>query len=215
MFHLENIKCTADEQEILSLSELKIDCDSPTLILGPSGCGKTSLLQVMAGIRKAQSGSISYNGTDLSALKASQRDKFRGQNFGFIFQNFHLIKHLSVVDNIKLACLGAQISANDEMIFELLERLNLTDKSKSKAGVLSQGEAQRVAIARSIANKPKVIFADEPTSALDDDNTLNVMDLLKAQVSLTGAALIVATHDSRIKNHFKNLIKMNEGGLIL
>lgn len=210
MFHLKNIKFSADGQDILSVDDLKIS-DNKVLILGPSGCGKTTLMQLMAGLRQAQSGSVLFDDTDLQKLEDGARADFRGKTFGFVFQNFHLLKHLSVGDNIRLSRFGAKLPANEDKVKTLLESLNLSDKEKQKSSSLSQGEAQRVAIARAVANDPKVIFADEPTSALDDMNTNKVMSLLEEQAEKTGAMLIVATHDARIKDCFQTVINMENG----
>jgi ABC-type lipoprotein export system ATPase subunit len=211
MFHLKNVKFSVDGQDILSVDELSLAEKRKVLILGPSGCGKTTLLHLMAGLRKAQSGSILYNETDLQKLDGGARDRFRGRHFGFIFQNFHLLRHLTVADNIRLARLGAQLHPDEGKVRMLLDHLDLSSKARQKVSSLSQGEAQRVAIARAVTNDPQVIFADEPTSALDDSNTGKVMALLEEQTAKTGAMLIVATHDGRIKSRFDTVVNLENG----
>lgn len=214
MFHLQNITFTANDENILSIDDLRVDEKEPSLIIGPSGCGKTTLLQIMAGIRKASSGSAVFNDNNLHELSGSELDRFRATNFGFIFQNFHLIKHISVFDNIRLANAGAKIKIDHNKIQSLLDQLNLSNIATRKASTLSQGEAQRVAIARAVINDPQVIFADEPTSALDDKNADSVIDLLVEQAKKTGAMLIVATHDNRITDRFKTVIEMDKGKIL-
>ncbi len=211
MFHLKNIKFSVNGQNILSVDGLSLAEKRKVLILGPSGCGKTTLLHLMAGLKKAQTGNILYGGTDLQKLDDGTRDQFRGRHFGFIFQNFHLLRHLTAADNIRLARLGAQLPADEGKVRTLLDHLDLSSKARQKASSLSQGEAQRVAIARAVANDPQVIFADEPTSALDDSNTGKVMALLEDQAAKTGAMLIVATHDGRIKSRFDTVVKLENG----
>jgi len=172
------------------------------LLLGPSGCGKTTLMNLMAGLLKPSSGEISFE--DQSYSKVSNMDELRARNFGFIFQKIHLIGHLSVVQNIALA----QTIIDHARVQALINELGLLGKEHQKARDLSVGEAQRVAIARAMANHPKVIFADEPTSALDDVNTEKVMSLVLEQAKKTGASLIAATHDARIKGFFDNVLEM-------
>lgn len=214
MFHLQNVHFSAGGKEIVSAPDLNLQGQNKVLLLGPSGCGKTTLMQLMAGLRRAQQGVIAFDGTDIQNLKGPARDQFRGQKFGFVFQNFHLLKHLIVIDNIRLARLGAKLSPDETKISALLEALNLSSKAMQKSSSLSQGEAQRVAIARAVANDPAVIFADEPTSALDDTNTDQVMGLLESQAEKTGAMLIVATHDSRIKERFENVVHIKDGKIL-
>ena len=128
------------------------------------------------------------------------------ENFGFIFQKLHLIGHLSLVDNIILA----QKNSNFKNVDNLIKKLGLSEKKNEIARNLSFGEAQRVAIARGVANNPKVIFADEPTSALDDTNTENVIRLIFSQAEKTNSTLIVCTHDDRIKKMFTNVMEISE-----
>lgn len=214
VFHLSKVSFSADGQDILSIDDLDLTGKGRVLILGPSGCGKTTLLQLMAGLRKAQSGCVHFGDTDLQLLHGGKLDRFRGQNFGFVLQNFHLLSHLNVGDNIRLAQLGAELPSNEEKVVSLVEALNLSGKISQKASSLSQGEAQRVAIARAVVNDPKVIFADEPTSALDDTNAHKVIDILDEQAKRTKAMLVVATHDGRIKDRFDDVIYLEEGKVI-
>ena len=178
------------------------------LLLGPSGSGKTTLLSVLAGLLRPSMGSVLIEDKDFYALSASSRDKIRGQNFGFIFQTLHLLPSLTLSQNIALAADMAGSKLDKERLDYLLKILGLADKSHRKPDALSQGEQQRAAIARAVLLKPKIIMADEPTSALDDDNAQAVMNLLENQANDTGAALLIATHDSRIKNRFKNIINL-------
>lgn len=198
MFELENITFKNKQRTILSLDDKRIAKGENILLLGPSGCGKTSLLNIMAGLMRPTSGNVCFEDTHYASLPSSDIDKLRAKNFGFIFQTMHLLAHLTVTQNIALA----QTSPNPQRIHTLISELGLTGKDKQKAQDLSVGEAQRVAIARAVANNPAVIFADEPTSALDDTNTQKVMDLLFDQAAKTGASIIAATHDHRIKKYF-------------
>ena len=174
------------------------------LILGPSGCGKTTLINLMAGLLKPSSGTIIFEGKNYSNLSDTEIDQLRAQNFGFIFQRLHLINYLNIKQNILLA----QIKSDESFVTELINDLGLSDKKNQMVYDLSVGEAQRAAIARGLANSPKVIFADEPTSALDNANAKNVMDLIFAQSKKTRTTLIVCTHDERIKSYFSNILEI-------
>ncbi len=187
-----------------SISDLGIKSGQNLLLLGPSGCGKTTLLNIMAALLPPDSGEITFDQHAYSSLSTSEKDKLRAEHFGFIFQRHHLIGHLNTQQNIEVA----QSSPDTEYIKSLIDTVGLTGKEKQKARDLSVGEAQRVAIARALANKPKIIFADEPTSALDDNNTNKVMELIFNQAEQTGATVIAATHDERIKPRFGKIVEM-------
>lgn len=204
LFEIKNAEYKEKDQIILRQKSLSVSAGKHLLLLGPSGCGKTTLMNVMAGLLRASSGEVSFEGKNYASLSESELDLLRAENFGFVFQKLHLIGHLSVAQNIALS----QIKPDPARVQTLINDLGLSGKEAQKARDLSVGEAQRVAIARAVANTPKVIFADEPTSALDDTNAAKVMDLIFTQAAKTGATVIAATHDARIKNRFKTILEM-------
>jgi putative ABC transport system ATP-binding protein len=204
LFDIKNLEYEMEGCAVLGLQSLTILSGQHLLLLGPSGCGKTTLLNVMAGLCRPTSGVVSYKNKEYTALSEPDLDQLRAENFGFVFQKLHLIGHLSVAQNIALA----QTKPDPARVQMLINDLGLSGKDIQKARDLSVGEAQRVAIARAVANNPNVIFADEPSSALDDTNTAKVMDLIFLQAEKTGATIIAATHDERIKNRFSKILEM-------
>ncbi len=206
IFNTDNISFKIRGENTLNLKNLDVKSQEHLLLLGESGSGKTTLLNLLSGLLRPSSGDISYLGQNYANLSNSELNKLRLDNFGFVFQKLHLIGHLSVNQNIALA----QSPPAPDRIKRILDDLGMTNNSNKKARDLSVGEAQRVAIARAVANNPNVIFADEPTSALDDKNTERVMDMLFDQVERTGATLITATHDARIKERFNQVLEMDK-----
>ena len=203
MFSANNITFQYPKGPSFSFPDLKCNQGDRLLILGESGRGKTTLLHLLAGLLKPTGGSVIIGSTDTSSLSNAQLDKFRGKNVGIIFQTAHFVDSLSVEDNLIMP----QFLTGNK-IKEILTRLNLGDKADSKPASLSVGEAQRVAIARAVINNPQLILADEPTSALDDKNAEEVIRLLDEQASATGAALVIVTHDKRLKDRFSNQITL-------
>jgi len=192
-FEFENIACSAGKS---------------LLILGNSGKGKTTLLHLIAGLLRPLSGSISINETDITKLSKARIDKFRGQNIGIIFQKSYFISSLTVKKNLLLTQYLAGVKQDEKRILELLERLQIADKINNKTHELSQGEQQRVAIVRALLNKPSIILADEPTASLDDDNCKQVVQLLKEQAEKDNVALIIVTHDTRLKTVFEQRMEL-------
>ncbi|HMR81858.1 MAG TPA: ATP-binding cassette domain-containing protein [Niabella sp.] len=178
------------------------------LITGSSGKGKTTLLHLLAGLLKPQSGHIYIDGTDITALHAGSLDKFRGQKTGIIFQQSHFVASLSVIENLLLAPYLTGIKTNKERAKELLTQLNIAEQANKKPSRLSQGQLQRASIARALMNNPAVILADEPTSSLDDENCHKVATLLQEQAAITNAALVIVTHDQRLKQLFHQKIEL-------
>ena len=205
LFNLINIEFKVKSEVILKKKSLKIHSGKHLLIYGPSGSGKTTLVNIMTGLIKPSKGQIYYKNNDYEKLNIDQIDNLRLLNFGLIFQKLHLIGHLNVQQNISIA----QSTPNFDRINELMKSLDIFDKRNQKAGDLSVGEAQRVAIARGVVNNPSIIFADEPTSALDDVNAQRVINLIFSQANQTKATLIVSTHDQRIKGLFSNSLEVN------
>ncbi|KGE89519.1 MAG: ABC transporter ATP-binding protein [Phaeodactylibacter xiamenensis] len=179
------------------------------LVLGESGSGKTTLLHLLGGLLSPKEGRIVLGDTEMNQLSRSALDQFRGQHIGIIFQTAHFVQSLSVGDNLALAQSLAGMKVNRERIRELLSRLGLEHKLRSKPSQLSVGEKQRASIARAIINQPAVILADEPTSALDDSNCKQVIELLEEQAQAVNATLLVVTHDARLKDHISHQISID------
>ncbi|MEZ7941307.1 MAG: ATP-binding cassette domain-containing protein, partial [Flavobacteriales bacterium] len=177
-------------------------------ILGGSGTGKTTYLHLLTGLLRPKAGSVVLDGTDIATLKNRELDQFRGKNIGLVFQTAHFIGALTVKENLRVPLWLGGKKGYDERITELLERLQISHKLNSKIKNLSIGERQRVSIARALVHQPKIIFADEPTSALDDKNTENVVSLLEEQAAQEGAALVIVTHDTRLKSLYKNIVEL-------
>jgi putative ABC transport system ATP-binding protein len=185
------------------------------LLIGPSGSGKSTFLSLLAGIVTPQQGGVTVLGTDLARLGGAARDRFRGENFGIIFQMFNLLPYASVLDNVLLplsfsagrrARATASGPAEDEAA-RLLAKLGIEPElmRKASAASLSVGQQQRVAAARALIGSPRIIIADEPTSSLDRDRQLAFLDLLFAVVAEAGATLIMVSHDETLASRFSRV----------
>ena len=206
MIETKSLEFSYDNSFVFKFPDIKLKSNENLLVLGNSGIGKSTLLHNLAGILRPKSGSIKIFDQDISKLSELELDKFRGQNIGIIFQRSHFVNSLTVGENLELAqFLGRNKKGN---IKETLDSLKILDKVNKKPKELSQGERQRASIALAIINSPKLILADEPTSSLDDTNCSNVIKILKEQALKYQAQLIVITHDSRLKKHFKKSISL-------
>ena len=194
--------------DALRLAEWKVAQGERWLILGPSGCGKTTLLHVLAGLVRPSEGQVEVSGEDILKLEGARLDRWRATTVGIVLQALHLVKHLSVRDNLRLAQYLAKAPQDDARIDDTLGALGVAAKSTRRPSELSQGEQQRVAIARAVVNRPKLVLADEPTASLDDAAAANVVDLLSEQAARHGATLVVATHDARVKGKFRERLEL-------
>ena len=207
MIKTESLKFSYDGKKYFDFPDINLDSGENLLIIGNSGIGKTTLLHLLAGILKPESGSINISGTDISKFSDTELDKFRGDNIGIVFQKPHFISSLTINENLKLAkYLSPSKTSGDAK--KILESLNIKDKYQQKPNQLSEGEKQRASIALALINSPSLILADEPTSSLDDFNCDNVIKILKKQAKDHKAQLIVITHDARLKKHFKNNLNL-------
>lgn len=193
----------------IGFKDWQVDGGSQWLLLGASGSGKTTLLHILTGILKPQQGSVVIDGTSIYDLSSKDLDQFRGRNIGIIFQRPHLIKSLTINENLVMAQSFANLPTDLNRVKEVLTSLGIADKKNAYPSELSHGQLQRVSIARAVINKPTLLIADEPTSSLDDKNAAAVLELLIDQSGINQATLIVATHDKRVKDAFTNTYELS------
>jgi ABC-type lipoprotein export system ATPase subunit len=194
--------------EALRISEWKVAQGERWLVLGASGSGKSTLLHALAGLIRPTEGEIEVAGEDLRRLQGGRLDRWRATTVGIVLQALHLVKHLTVRDNLRLAQYLAHVPQDDARISDTLAALGVAPKAARRPSELSQGEQQRVAIARAVVNRPKLLLADEPTANLDDAAATRVVDLLSEQAARHGATLVVATHDARVKGKFRERLEL-------
>ncbi len=202
MIKIEGLHFGYTNHKILSIPQLEVKDDEHLMILGNSGSGKTTMLHILGGLLAPNEGKVVIGQSDIYQLSSAQRDKYRGQNIGLIFQKPHLISALTVQDNLLLAQYLSGTAQDKGRVKEVLAELDISDKAQEKVKSLSQGQQQRVTIARALINRPRVILADEPTASLDDENAVRVIQMLKSNAARYSAALVIATHDQRVKEEF-------------
>jgi putative ABC transport system ATP-binding protein len=187
----------------INLKNWQVAQGERVFLQGSSGTGKSTLLNILTGILLPDQGSVNILGTEINTLKHHQRDRFRAQHLGVIFQQFNLIPYLSINDNIRLSQTFSGVQQPDDRIHILCEQLNLNPALlKQQAKQLSVGQQQRVAVARALYHQPQLIIADEPTSALDSDSRDEFIRLLLTQSQQTNSAVIFVSHDKSIAAHF-------------
>lgn len=199
-----------NKEKRFSFPEINGNVEQPCLILGPSGCGKSTLLHLLGGLMKPLSGNILINDQDLTEMKGTALDQFRGKHIGIIFQKPHFVRSLNVIENLLIAPFFGGGKVDQSKAQAILQDLGLGDKLEQPPGTLSQGEQQRLSIARVLINEPAVILADEPTSALDDENCFEVIRLLKEKSESSKSALVIVTHDGRLKDQINNQVLLTK-----
>lgn len=205
---IDDLAFSYGERPVLQLPSLSLRAGESCAVLGPSGCGKTTLMHLIAGLLRPQRGTITVAGQSLAGLGAAGSDRFRGRHLGIVFQRLHLLPALSVLDNLLLAQRFAGAKLDARAARALLAQLDVDAHARAKPASLSQGQAQRVAIARALVHRPRLVIADEPTSSLDDDNAQRALDLLRSQTQAIDAALLVVTHDGRIRGQLDRELRL-------
>jgi putative ABC transport system ATP-binding protein len=208
MISTKNIRFSYNKEQEFIFPDLYCEAGSTLLITGDSGKGKTTYLHILAGLLSPTSGEINIAATDIVSLSEKRTDRFRGKNIGVVFQKSYFIAALTVLENLEMASWLATGKKHTKRAKKLLAQLDIDNQASKLPSQLSVGQQQRVSIARALINEPKVLLADEPTSSLDDKNAEKVMELLTSLSKEYKAALLIVTHDSRIKEKFINKITL-------
>ena len=194
-------------RNILDSFNLLINFDESISIVGPSGCGKTTLLNILGTLDKPDSGEVIFKGELVTDMNDDQLSKLRAEKIGFIFQSHYLLPQISVIENVILPTLAVNRKQNNSVIFDeaesLLSQVGLKKQAHKFPSQLSGGEKQRVAIVRSLINKPNLVLADEPTGSLDKSRGEDIIDLLKSLCVNNQTSLVVVTHDVEIASQMK------------
>jgi lipoprotein-releasing system ATP-binding protein len=188
--------------------DIEIAKGQPLLVLGRSGIGKSTLLHLLGLILAPHKGQITINGQDTARLSAAALPTFRAQNIGMVFQKAHFVSSLSALDNLLLANYLAKKNQDSQRAEQLLSRMGIASHKLKPTQQLSIGEQQRLGIARALMNQPPLLLADEPTSALDDASAAAVADLLLEQSAAENTALVIVTHDARLKSKFSQTLSL-------
>jgi len=208
MITTKNIKFSYSKEQEFVFPDLYCEAGNTILITGDSGKGKTTYLHILAGLLRPKSGEITIDTTNVLALSEKETDNFRGKNIGVVFQKSYFIAALTVLENLEMASWLATGKKQTDRAKKLLQQLDIENQASKLPSQLSIGQQQRVSIARALMNEPKVLLADEPTSSLDDKNAEKVIELLTFLSKEYKAALLIVTHDSRIKEKFTNKITL-------
>ena len=216
MISLEDVQKVyqAAQGEVRALDgvSLTIETGEFVAVRGPSGCGKSTLLAMVGGLALPTAGRVVVAGAEISAQSPSERAKFRGDNVGFVFQMFHLLPYLTVIDNVLVAAKNSADESRSQAK-ALLERFGLGPRLLHHPAELSAGERQRAAMARALLNRPKLLLADEPTGNLDPKNAAGVLDLIE-EFHRDGGTVLLVTHDDKAAAKASRTIQLESGRLV-
>jgi len=215
MIEIENITKSYGKVDVLRGISLRINDGEIVSIVGPSGAGKTTLLNIVGTLESADSGSIRYDGTEITSLRGSRLARFRNENIGFVFQFHQLLPEFTAVENVAIPALigGLGKRAAMQRAQELIERLGLAERAGHKPSQLSGGERQRVAVARALVNNPRVILADEPSGSLDTRNKQELHDLFFTLRDELRQTFVIVTHDEALAKRADRCLHINDGEL--
>jgi ABC-type lipoprotein export system ATPase subunit len=210
MLYLKDLKKSfrqpdGSELRILDIPEFHVAPGEQMVLVGRSGCGKTTLLHVIAGISRPDSGRVRINDWDLTLLSESESDRFRAERIGYVFQTFNLLPGFTALENVLVAMRFARSRPDKTRARQLLKRVGLEHRITHKPRQLSVGEQQRVAVARALANKPKLLLADEPTANVDAGHQQQVLDLLRETCGEENVALVLVTHSGEVAGQFSRV----------
>jgi putative ABC transport system ATP-binding protein len=212
MIHLENVSKVYPRSEgaIYAIREVSLDVRPGEFVAvrGPSGCGKSTLLTIIGGLAVPTSGRVVVGGKDLCAISSPERVRFRARQVGFVFQMFHLLPYLTVLENVAVA----EVSGDRAAAAQLLERFGLADRLRHHPAELSAGQRQRVAIARALVNHPPLLLADEPTGNLDPDSSAEVLRLLDG-FHREGGTVLLVTHEEQAVRCAQRTVLLRDGAL--
>ena len=204
--------------ETVALNKVNLDIEKGEFvsIMGPSGCGKSTLLNIIGLLDEPSKGQVEIDGKQTNGLSDAQLASFRNQTLGFIFQSFHLINDLPVLDNVELPLLYRNVSSAERrrLASEALEKVGLSNRMKHYPNQLSGGQKQRVAIARAIVGQPEIILADEPTGNLDSNMGNEIMDILLTLNQRDNATIVMVTHDENMAKRTHRLIRLFDGSQV-
>ena len=210
MLRLTDVKKTYLEPSgnrlpVLDVPHFEVAAGEQVVIRGRSGCGKTTLLHAIAGITRVDAGQITIDGTDVTRLSEPQRDRFRAMHIGYVFQTFNLLPGFTALENVLLGMAFTGGKADRSRARELLEHVGLAERLTHKPPMLSVGEQQRVAVARALANRPRLLLADEPTANIDPANQDHVIDLIRESCRRDEVALLLVTHADEVASRFERV----------
>jgi putative ABC transport system ATP-binding protein len=190
---------------ILDIKEFRVAPGEQVVLMGRSGCGKTTLLHVISGISRPDAGVVRIDGTDITRLNEHSRDRFRANKIGYVFQTFNLLPGFSALENVLLGMSFGQGRVDAGRARDLLERVGLTHRLSHRPAMLSVGEQQRVAVARALANRPKLLLADEPTANVDAGHQHQIIDLVRGTCREENVSLLLVTHTPEVAEQFERV----------
>jgi ABC-type lipoprotein export system ATPase subunit len=218
ILHIRDLKKTfrqpdGTELHILDIPDFRVAEGEQVILIGRSGCGKTTLLHVIAGISRPDSGKVRIDDFDLTLMSEAECDRFRAERIGYVFQTFNLLPAFTALENVLLAMRFARGRPNKARAKQLLERVGLGHRMTHRPRMLSVGEQQRVAVARALANKPKLLLADEPTANVDAGHQQQVLDLIRQTCHEEDVALMIVTHSAEVADQFDRVDRLDDFNL--
>lgn len=200
---------------VLDIPEFRVAAGEQMVLVGQSGCGKTTLLHVTAGISRPDEGKVRIDDWDITLMPESERDRFRAERIGYVFQTFNLLAGFTAFENVMLSMRFARGRMDKQRAKMLLDRVGLSHRITHRPAQLSVGEQQRVAVARALANKPQLLLADEPTANVDAGHQQQILDLIRETCGEENVALIIVTHSNEVAQQFPRTDRLEDFNLVL